>query len=74
MLGIYSNDKCTSKLFIEHWLIQAKNESSVIEPKDGFILLIFDKYPDGVIPSITTKPNILQKTLFNRICSKFIKV
>ena len=37
------------------------------------ISLIFDKYPDRVIPSITTKLNILQKTLFHSICSKFIK-
>jgi hypothetical protein len=27
----------------------------------GGISLIFDKCPDGVITSITTKPNILQK-------------
>ena len=32
------------------------------------ISLIFDKCPDRVIPSITTKPQILQKTLFHRIC------
>ena len=29
------------------------------------ISLIFDKCPDGVITSIRTKPNILQKTLFH---------
>ena len=33
------------------------------------ISLILDK-----CPSITTKPNILQKTLVHRICSKFIKI
>jgi hypothetical protein len=38
------------------------------------ISLIFDKCPDRVITSITTKPNILQKTLFHRFCPKFIKV
>ena len=37
-------------------------------------LIVFDKCPYGVIMRITTKPNILQKTLFHRICSKFIKV
>ena len=35
---------------------------------------IFDKCPDRVMTSIPTKQNILQKTLFHRICSKFIKV
>ena len=38
------------------------------------ISLIFDKCPDRVMTSITTKPNILQKTLFYRFCPKFIKV
>ena len=38
------------------------------------ISLIFDKCPDRVMTSITTKPNILQKTLFHRFCPKFIKV
>ena len=39
-----------------------------------YISSIFDKCPDRVITSITTKPKILQKTLFQRICSKLVKV
>ena len=46
----------------------------VLKIEEEPISSIFDTCPDRVIPSITTKPNILQITLFQRTCSKFIKV
>ena len=57
----------------KHKNSQNQEKSSSLAPPRG-ISSIFDKCPDGVITSITTKPYILQKTLFYWICSKFIKV
>ena len=45
---------------------------NLIDKKIKSISLIFDKCPDRVITSIMTKPKILQKISFHRICSKFL--
>ena len=67
LIGFFWKKNCVKSL---HDL----NQIILFRKSLKYILLIIQECPDGVIKSITMKPNILPKTLFQRFSPKFLKV